>query len=62
MNMVSRIATGTIGMILGVVLVAVGIIETPWVLVYAVPVILLALFILFNKKEDEIEEIKYPKN
>ncbi len=61
MNMASRIVTGTIGIILGAVLTGVGTIKEPWVFVYAVPVILLAIFILFNKKEDEIEEIKYPK-
>lgn len=60
-HMASRIITGTIGIILGVVLTGVGTIKEPWVLVYAVPVILVALFILFNKREDKIEEIKYPK-
>ncbi|HBE90549.1 MAG: hypothetical protein A3E37_03775 [Candidatus Andersenbacteria bacterium RIFCSPHIGHO2_12_FULL_46_9] len=62
MNTVSRIVTGVIGIIIGVVLTGVGIIKTPGVFIYAVPVILLALFILFNKKEDEIEEIKYRKD
>jgi len=52
MNTVSRIVTGVIGIIIGVVLTGVGIIKTPGVFIYAVPVILLALFILFNKKED----------
>lgn len=62
MNTVSRTVTGVIGMIIGASLAVLGIIENPWLLIYAILFIVVGFFILFNKKEDEVEEIKYPKN
>lgn len=32
--------------------------EVVFVLIYGIPLIIIGFFILFNKKEDEIEEIK----
>lgn len=44
-------------MILGSYLMIIGFSE-PWVLIYGVPIFIIGIFILFNKKEDNIEEIK----
>ena len=54
MNTISRTITGAALIILGIILISVAIKE-PWVLIYGIPIILIGLFILFNKKEDKIE-------
>lgn len=58
MNTVSRTITGACAMILGVFLAVVAILESAWVLIYAIPIFLIGVFIFFNKNEDVIEEIK----
>ena len=30
----------------------------PWILIYGIPIFIIGIFILFNKKEDDIEKIK----
>ncbi len=60
MNVLSRTITGIALIILGIILIFVSIKE-PWVLIYGIPIILIGFFILFNKKEDEIEQIKRRK-
>lgn len=58
MNTLSRIITGSLAVLLGLVLIMFGIIKTvPALLVYGVPVLIIGIYIFFNKKEDEIEEI-----
>jgi uncharacterized membrane protein len=57
MNKISRTITGIIGMILGLFLTTLGF----WkliALIYGIPIFIISIFILFNKKEDSIEEIK----
>jgi len=58
MNTMSRTITGILLIILGIILIYVSVNESLWVLIYGIPVLLIGLFILFNKKEDEIEQIK----
>jgi len=57
MNTLSRIITGIIAIALGVYLIVIGISEY-YILFYGIPIFIIGVFILFNKKEDEIEEIK----
>jgi len=61
MSIVSRIITGTILIIFGAILTFVSFRESFWILIYGIPLILIGFFILFNKKEDEIEQIKRRK-
>ncbi|MBA7604291.1 hypothetical protein ES703_11411 [subsurface metagenome] len=60
MNVLSRTIAGIVLIILGIILISVSVKE-PWVLIYGIPIILIGFFILFNKKEDEIEQIKRRK-
>lgn len=54
MNFMSRTITG-------IVLIFIGISLSFISLVYGIPVLIIGIIILFNKKEDEIEKIKYGK-
>ncbi|NCP71935.1 hypothetical protein GW835_00890 [archaeon] len=47
-----------IGLILSLILIFLGIIISPIFFIYGVPIFIVFLFILFNKKEDVIEQIK----
>ena len=60
MNLVSRTITGSVLVVLGVVLFALGIFLWPIVVtwIYGIPLVVIGVFILLNEKEDEIEEIK----
>ena len=58
MNTLSRTITGTITIILGLVLIAISIFKSLWVLIYGIPILIIGIFILLNKKEDYIETIK----
>jgi len=57
MNTVSRNITGTLAVILGVCLIMISFSE-PGILIYGIPILIIGIFILFNKKEDDIEKIK----
>lgn len=58
MNTLSRRITGSLAMLVGLVLVIFSIVKTvPVFLVYGIPVLIIGIYIFFNKKEDEIEEI-----
>ena len=58
MNFISRTITGAVLIILGAVLIAVSFFTSLFVLIYGIPIFIVGFFVLFNKKEDEIEEIK----
>ena len=59
MNKTSRTITGVVAVALGLWLIYVAIFKEPWVLVFhGVIVALIGIFIFFNKKEDDIEQIK----
>lgn len=62
MNTISRTITGTVAVLFGLYLVMQGILKEPWILIYGIPVIVIGIFIFFNKKEDDIEEIKSRKD
>jgi len=65
MNIVSRLIVGSIAVFLGMVLIVLpfflfeeGVFFT-WV--YGIPLFIIGVFILFNEKEDRIEQIKSVK-
>ena len=60
MNTVSRTITGTIGITLGFLLLVVGIF-LPFTLIYAIPLLIIGFFIIFNTKEDDIEKVKHKR-
>ena len=57
MNTISRNITGTLTMILGLYLIIIGFSQYV-ALFYGIPIFILGIFILFNKKEDHIDKIK----
>ena len=57
MNTLSRTITGIVAIVLGLALILFGFISYVSV-VYGVPIFIIGIFILFNKKEDYIEKIK----
>ncbi|MFC1710579.1 hypothetical protein ACFLZJ_00240 [Nanoarchaeota archaeon] len=64
MNLVSRTITGVLMIILGIFLIVLTffIEEGVWVsFLYGVIILIIGLFIFFNKKEDKIEKIKRRK-
>ena len=62
MNTISRTITGILTILLGLFLIRLGILEDFWILIYGIPIIIIGIFIFFNKKEDDIEKIKGRKN
>ena len=58
MNFISRTITGLIGILLGIFLIIISILKDPWILIYGIPILIIGIFIFFNKKEDNIEKIK----
>ena len=61
MNILSRTITGFIVIILGLFLIILGLFFYVS-LIYGIPIFIIGLFILFNKKEDKIEQIKKNKS
>jgi membrane-bound ClpP family serine protease len=57
MNTTSRTITGIAMIVLGLVLTILGFFIGV-TLIYGIPLLVLGFFIFFNKKEDEIEQIK----
>ena len=65
MNLISRTITGVVMVAFGLFLIGLSFVvevDALWAtLIYGVPIFILGLFILFNKKEDKIEKIKRRK-
>ena len=57
-NLVSRVIAGSFMVLTGIILLVVAFFGLWWVLIYAIPLLVIGLFVLFNKKEDIIEEIQ----
>ncbi len=53
-----QLITGGIIIIFGLIIVFLAILKTIFTLIYAVPIIIIGIVILLNKKEDIIEKIK----
>ena len=62
MNTISRTITGIFSIFLGLFLIKVSILENFWMLIYGIPILIIGIYIFFNKKEDDIEKIKSRKN
>jgi len=61
MNLVSRTITGIVIIGVGIALIVVSFFSLYFLLIYGIPLFILGFFILFNKKEDYIEPIKYQR-
>ena len=62
MNFISRTITGIVFIIVGLILIGVSILESLFILIYAIPIIVIGGLILFNKKEDFIEPARSRKS
>ena len=58
MNKISRTITGIITIALGLVLIVISFFDAWGLLIYGIPMFIIGFFIFFNKKEDEIEQIR----
>ncbi len=62
MNLVSRTLAGGAMIIIGVLLIAIPLLINHLGLlafwIYGIPVLVIGIFLFFNKKEDKIEQIK----
>lgn len=61
MNTVSRTLAGLGAIIIGTVIITTAFFESLWLLAQGVPLFFVGIFIFFNKKEDQIEQIKSQK-
>lgn len=59
MNTVSRTISGSVMIVIGLFLIGISYRAKFIPLIYGIPLLILGFFILFNKKEDKIEQIKY---
>ena len=57
MNIMSRTITGIAMIVGGLILIGVSF-YLPFLLIYGIPSLVIGVFILLNKKEDVIEQIK----
>ncbi len=58
MNTISRTITGILVSLLGILIIS-GYDKEPWEsLIFGIPMTLIGVYIIFNKKEDFIEKIK----
>lgn len=66
MNTMSRTIAGIASIVLGLYIIITTILDKPedwvWILVYGAFFVVIGFFIFFNKKEDDIEEIKNNKD
>ncbi|MBS3078463.1 hypothetical protein J4412_03100 [Candidatus Pacearchaeota archaeon] len=53
--------SGVVVLLLGVLLVITSIFVSMFLLIYGIPLLVIGIIILLNKKEDKIEEIKFKK-
>ena len=62
MNTISRTITGILATLLGLFLIVLAVFKDLWMLIYGIPILIIGIFVFFNKKEDDIEKIKGRKN
>ena len=53
--------SGVVVLLLGVLLVITSIFVSMFLLIYGIPLLVIGIIILLNKKEDKIDEIKFKK-
>ncbi|MCK4552798.1 hypothetical protein KAT80_01180 [Candidatus Pacearchaeota archaeon] len=65
MNTISRLISGSIAVFAGVVLIILPFFLSEksvfFTWIYGIPILIIGIFILFNKREDQIEQIKSKK-
>lgn len=59
MNIISRTITGTVMIVLGLLLIGISFFVQFVTLVYGIPLLILGIIIFLNEKEDKIEQIKF---
>jgi len=57
----NKLLIGFIGIFISMVLIILSLLFNLFFLIYGIPILIISLFILFNKKEDVIEQIKKVK-
>ena len=62
MNNTSRTITGTILFLMGLIITIISSFTSFIFLIYGIPLMIVGVFIFFNKKEDQIEQIKSYSN
>jgi uncharacterized membrane protein len=58
MNGLSRKLTGSLLVLAGLIICIVSFFTSFFILIYGIPIVIIGFFVFFNKKEDEIEQIK----
>ncbi len=62
MNLISRTITGASLILVGLILIIMPFFLNEksifWIWIYGIPIFVIGFFILFNKREDKIEQIK----
>jgi len=62
MNLISRTITGASLILVGLILIIMSFFLNEksifWIWIYGIPIFVIGFFILFNKREDKIEQIK----
>ena len=53
--------SGVVVFLLGVIFIITSIFVSMFLLIYGIPLLIIGIIILLNKKEDKIEEIKFKK-
>ena len=54
--MLTRLITGICLIFIGLILLIVSLMVTDWLLIYAIPLLIIGVVILFNTGEDQIEQ------
>jgi membrane-bound ClpP family serine protease len=62
MDFLSKNLTGGTIIFIGLILIIFSLFNNLLILIYGIPLLIIGLFILFNKNEDKIEKIKGGKN
>jgi len=57
-NLTSRVISGSVAIIIGLGLTIASVVSSYFLLIYSIPVLLIGIWLIFNKKEDKIEKIK----
>ncbi|MBT3395291.1 hypothetical protein HOA59_03005 [archaeon] len=58
-NNISRLLTGIGLLVLGIIFFVLALFDSFWLFFYAIPFIIIGVWIFFNDGEDKIEKIKY---
>ena len=54
----NRKLIGIIGILISFIFMGLGLLIIPFFFIYGIPILIVSIFIYYNKKEDSIEQIK----